>query len=176
MNVNYCSTYHCSFISGQCVSDPDLCESAPDYNKHIDEGKIKDKGLDRGLTVSFWIFITEKDVETNGKPDQNHQYIISSGGQVSSSRGFAVLYNADIKRFKVQLQTSQNVYSLDFDIPFADLKKQSSGGGTGPASGWVMVTFTWNSSGMWWSCQWSGSFHLITINSSSSNAWVIFML
>lgn len=138
-------------ISGQCVSDPDICETSPDYNVHVDKkdnGKetVDDKGLQRGLTVSFWLFITEKDVDTEGQADQKHQYIISSGGQVSTSRGFAILYNAETSRFKIQLQTSLRVYSLDFDLPMAD-PEAIAGGGGGTNGGWVHVAFTWFSAG-----------------------------
>lgn len=108
---------------------------------------VDDKGLQRGLSVSFWIYITEKDIDTDGLPEQKHQYIISSGGQVSTSRGFAILYNSDTRRFKIQLQTSKYVYSLDFDIPLANPEDIGKGGSGGTNGGWVHVAFTWFSAG-----------------------------
>ena len=55
----------------------------------------------------FWLRIQPNDIDRNG---EKHQYIISSGGQVSSSRGFAFLYAKEESKFKLQLQTTTGVY------------------------------------------------------------------
>ena len=60
-----------------------------------------------GITVMFWLRIQPNDIAKN---TENHQYIISSGGQVSSSRGFAFLYAKEESKFKLQLQTTTAVY------------------------------------------------------------------
>ncbi len=59
----------------------------------------------------FWLRIRSSDIETNGA---NHQYIISSGGQVDSARGFSFLYSKEDSKFKLQIQTTSNVYITEF--------------------------------------------------------------
>ena len=53
-------------IIGTCVSDPELCG--------------------QGLTVMFWLRITQKMITDMTNNGMSHQYIISSGGQKSDSR------------------------------------------------------------------------------------------
>ena len=74
-------------IVGECTSDLTLCT--------------------QGISVMFWLRIQPNDISGNSN---KHQYIISSGGQVSSSRGFAFLYAKEESKFKLQLQTTSAVY------------------------------------------------------------------
>ena len=67
-----------------------------------------------------------------GDKDQQHQYIISSGGQVSNSRGFSFLYATEEQKFKLQLQTKKYVYMIEFD---------------NLAETWVHIVFTWKVEG-----------------------------
>lgn len=58
----------------------------------------------------FWLRIRPNDIDNNGA---NHQYIISSGGQVESARGFSFLYAKEESKFKLQIQTTANVYMAE---------------------------------------------------------------
>ena len=102
-----------TFVLGECVSDPEKCH--------------------KGITVSFWIFITADDLKVaSSNSDQQHQYIISSGGQVSTSRGFSFLYAAEEKKYKLQLQTRNTVYMIELE----SLPEK-----------WTHMAFTWNRGG-----------------------------
>ena len=86
-----------------------------------------------GLTVSFWLKITSSDLAVPlNDQQQQHQYIISSGGQVSNSRGFSFLYAAEEQKFKLQLQTRYYVYMIEF----SNLQET-----------WCHIAFTWKKEG-----------------------------
>ena len=111
------------FIIDTCVSDPDLCAG---------QNRFSYSGM-KGLSVSFWLKITEDDVRVNpGDKNQQHQYIISSGGQVPDSRGFSFLYAAEQNKFKLQLQTKKYIYTIELD----DLEQT-----------WIHFAFTWKVDG-----------------------------
>ena len=114
-----------SFFSDTCISDPDLCATQSRFSYS--------GGL--GLSVAFWLKITTADLRAaTGDKDQQHQYIISSGGQVSNSRGFSFLYATEEQKFKLQLQTKKYVYMIEFD---------------NLAETWVHIVFTWKVEGKW---------------------------
>ena len=110
-------------IIDTCISDPDLC---------ADQNRFSYSGM-KGLSVSFWLKITEDNVRVNGgDKNQQHQYIISSGGQVPDSRGFSFLYAAEQNKFKLQLQTKKYIYTVEMD----DLEQT-----------WIHFAFTWKVDG-----------------------------
>ena len=79
--------------------------------------------------------------------DRKHQYIISSGGQTSNSRGFAILYDTETEKFKLQVQTSSKVFNAEFDIPFADAPVFADA----PYSqGWAFICFTYSKRGWYY--------------------------
>uniref|UniRef100_A0A7M5UUT0 Uncharacterized protein n=1 Tax=Clytia hemisphaerica TaxID=252671 RepID=A0A7M5UUT0_9CNID len=122
---------------GTCVSDPEICDSTTESNQNLpNDPSLNDHNMEKGLSVSFWLSITTDDVNIEGSPvDRKHQYIISSGGQTSNSRGFAILYDAETEKFKLQLQTSTKVFNAEFDIPFAD---------SPDSKGWAFICFTYS--------------------------------
>lgn len=115
------------YLLDTCVSDPDRCSTGDEG------GEVGSNGLTQGLTVAFWMKITSADLSiADGDKDQQHQYIISSGGQVSNSRGFSFLYAAEEQKFKLQLQTKKYVYMIEFDnMPET----------------WAHIAFTWKAEG-----------------------------
>ena len=60
----------------------------------------------------FWLRIQPNDIQRNG---EKHQYIISSGGQVSSARGFSFLYAMEESKFKLQLQALTSVFMIELN-------------------------------------------------------------
>lgn len=111
------------------MSDPDLCSKT--------NGKVS--GLSTGLSVTFWFRMTASDRNIDsglvGKSNsQNHQYIASSGGQISNSRGFSILYAVDEKRYKIQIQSMNYAYLVE-------VAEDSVG------DDWVHFAFTWKEEG-----------------------------
>ena len=72
---------------------------------------------DQGITVLFWLRMTSKMISDMLAAGNNHQYVISSGGQRKDSRGFAFLYQRDASftGFKLQLQTTTGDYVVELD-------------------------------------------------------------
>ena len=116
-----------------CISDPDVC--ANDGDQWAKTHGFTGLGLSYGFSVSFWIKISYADLRIGQSDTQyKHQYFISSGGQVSNSRGWSFLYAADESKFKLQLQTMQYVYMIEF----AETQIPET---------WSHICFTWSAGG-----------------------------
>ena len=95
-----------SFTPDTCFSDPGHCS-------------------DKGMTVMSWVKLN-----TTSLSDTTSSYIMSSGGQSTKSRGFAVLYFP--KRYIVILSTKNKQWKLDTPVL---------------PSGWFNLAFTWREAG-----------------------------
>ena len=93
------------FSSDTCFSDPGHCS-------------------ENGLTVMSWIKLNKTSLS-----DKTSSYIMSSGGQSTAARGFAVVYMP--KRYIVILSTKNKQWKLDTPIL---------------PSGWFNLAFTWRES------------------------------
>lgn len=96
-----------SFSSDTCFSDPGHCS-------------------ENGMTVMSWINLNK----TSLSDKTGSSYIMSSGGQSTASRGFAVVYMP--KRYIVILSTKNKQWKLDTPVL---------------PSGWFNLAFTWREAG-----------------------------
>ena len=94
-----------SFYSDTCFSDPGHCSES-------------------GMTVMSWIKLYKTSLN-----DETSSYIMSTGGQSTSARGFAVLYMP--KRYIMILSTKNKQWKLDTPVL---------------PSGWFNLAFTWRES------------------------------
>ena len=97
-----------SFSSDTCFSDPGHCS-------------------ENGMTVMSWIKLNK----TSLRDKTGSSYIMSSGGQSTASRGFAVVYMP--KRYIVILSTQNKQWKLDTPVL---------------PSGWFNLAFTWREAGL----------------------------
>lgn len=94
------------FSSATCFSDPGHCS-------------------DKGMTVMAWIKLNKTSLSNT-----TSSYIMSSGGQSTKSRGFAVVYLAN--KYIVILSTKSKQWKLDTPVL---------------PSGWFNLAFTWREAG-----------------------------
>ena len=94
------------FMTDTCFSDPGQC-------------------ADRGMTVMSWLKLNKTSLSQT-----TSSYIMSSGGQSTKARGFAVLYLP--KRYIVILSTKNKQWKLDTPVL---------------PSGWFNLAFTWRENG-----------------------------